>query len=548
MDVSQLQILVADYENLVQELTQELKSVKAEYEELKSKVPSILNENQKLIEELKQYVTSKTSEESQTEFKLIQNLRSQINLVLDEKEKVTQLWKKASKSVETLENELNIYKSGNIEYFPKHEYLRAKKSYEETINKLENQIKILKNESETKDLEIQNLLKCSINNTETAKKSESKVSTLYKNIFDLENSIEALKNKCAGKEKLIKKVMDQNNEFKEKIIEAIEIVQAALNEKDASLLREAEIRSEMKKMNEQLDDIIKEVQEKCMKETDSIKEQAEFRYKDILKCLENTQDELKEKVVQNEKLQAKNIILQNEIDKFSTRGVDSEESKTSKLLILEKNLESTFQKLLVSEKQNIQLKSELDTIKNDMEQMAAYYERVLKTKDLEKLTLQNINNQHKSVIKENELKIKSLNNEIEVAKSQSHILEKDLNKHIEDQEKLINSIKIEKSELVSSFNEQLKQLNEEIELRNEINKKLLIETKDIINKLENLTKTLKTDARKVKKENAVLKDELQLYKRKLSQYREILNMLAIDVNKINAVNTDNQQSQPNILS
>ncbi|XP_072377296.1 uncharacterized protein [Diabrotica undecimpunctata] len=548
MDVAQFETVIADYEAIVKELTYELKNIQSEHRQLKEKIPLLVGENQRILEELKQYSSAKQLRESLAEQELIQNLKLQIGLVLNEKEQVTQLWRKANISVEILENELNIYKSDTTEFFPKNEYFRIKEEYEEKIRVLDVQLKAVQKRLESKNLEVKNLLQEATNHSESLKVSDSKITDLNKKISDLEDACEHCSRKCKEKEKLVQKVMDQNSEYKEKIIEAIEVVQAALNEKDASLLREAKIRSEMKKMNDDLDNIIGAIEEKYNKDMTLVKQDAEKRYTDLLDNHKKLQDELNKKILDLEKMQAKNIILQNEIDRFSLGGTGTEESRTSKLLILEKNLESTFQKLLVSEKHNIQVNADLDAVKNDMEQMAAHYERVLKAKDVERLSLQNSINQLESFINEKDLNIKSLSNELERQKDKVNNVSKDFETYVENQNKVITELENKKSESTALYKEHIKELEDEIGIKEKINKKILEETKDVITKFENGIRKLKHELKTIKKENVFLKSELDNNEKKMLYYKDVLQKIAADSNHITSSHTNLQQVQPNLPS
>ncbi|XP_028136514.1 sodium channel and clathrin linker 1-like [Diabrotica virgifera virgifera] len=548
MDVAQFETVIADYEAIVKDLTHELRIIQSEHRQLKEKIPLLVGENQRILEELKHYSSAKQLRESVAEEELIQNLKLQIGLVLKEKDQVTQLWRKANRSVEILESELNIYKSDTTEFFPKNEYFRIKEKYEENIRVLDVQLKAVQKRLESKNLEVKTLLQNATDVSESLKASDSKITDLNKKISDLEDACEHCNRKSKEKDKLVQKIMEQNSEYKEKIIEAIEVVQAALNEKDASLLREATIRSEMKKMNDDLDRIIGAIEEKCNKDIVVVKQDAEKRYTDLLDNHRKLQDELNKKILDIEKMQAKNIILQNEIDRFSLGATGTDDSRTSKLLILEKNLESTFQKLLVSEKHNIQVNAELDTVKNDMEQMAAHYERVLKAKDVERLSLQNSINQLESFINEKDISIKSLSNELERQKDKVSNVTKDFETYVENQNKVMAEVENRKYESTALFKEHIKELEAEIDMKEKINKKILEETKDVITKFENGIRKLKHETKTTKKENIVLKTELDNNQKKMSYYKDVLQKIAADTNHITSSHTNLQHVQPNVPS
>lgn len=97
------------------------------------------------------------------------------------------------------------------------------------------------------------------------------------------------------------------------------------------------------------------------------------------------------------------------------------------------NFYSWFQ--LLSEKNNIQLASEKETIKNDMVQMAEHYERIVKTKEVEKLSFENRIKQVQNDLEETKNSLKNIKEQLELEKEQKKLIEKEYLEKIEEQEK-----------------------------------------------------------------------------------------------------------------
>lgn len=103
---------------------------------------------------------------------------------------------------------------------------------------------------------------------------------------------------------------------------------------------------EIQKLNETLQDIVEETEEKIKNEVNKLKIEYNFKQEQLSKDLKIAEEEIKAKFLEIEKYSTKCKLLENEIEKFQRGIFNIDENRTSKLLILEKNLESTFQKLV----------------------------------------------------------------------------------------------------------------------------------------------------------------------------------------------------------
>lgn len=103
---------------------------------------------------------------------------------------------------------------------------------------------------------------------------------------------------------------------------------------------------EIQKLNETLQDIVEETEEKIKNEVNKLKIEYNFKQEQLSKDLKIAEEEIKAKFLEIEKYSTKCKLLENEIEKFQRGIFNIDENRISKLLILEKNLESTFQKLV----------------------------------------------------------------------------------------------------------------------------------------------------------------------------------------------------------
>lgn len=89
---------------------------------------------------------------------------------------------------------------------------------------------------------------------------------------------------------------------------------------------------------------------------------------------------------------------------------------------------------LLSEKNNIQLASEKETIKNDMIQMADHYERTLKTKEIENVTLQNRIKLYKNDLDETKSSLEKSTEQLKIEIEEKKTMEKEwMKQKVEDE-------------------------------------------------------------------------------------------------------------------
>ncbi|KAG5898615.1 hypothetical protein JTB14_020991 [Gonioctena quinquepunctata] len=524
-------VIATNYEKLVSELTNELQTLKSEQDALRIKVSTVLEENNRLAKELKEVSSpNEYKDVSIHSEQLVKKLQQQIHSLLLEKEEITRSWHDSLKSVEILENELKSFQNGTQDFVPKNEFIKVKQNYEDKLGILQGDLdstrkklgETMRNASKELSIKYQDIDK-SLENQSNALKI---VKNLEDEVLALQNRLQELEKSRAKLQRSLKQNEDEIKKLPRKIL-SIE-------------KRENEAKAEMQKINVNLNDVLKEMEEKMCNEITRIKSEYSGRYEDLTNKYNKVQDEMKVKSLEIEKFATKCALLENVIDKFRKGDGNIHDTNISKLLILEKNLESTFQKLLVSEKQNIQLISEKETMKNDMEQMAGHYERTLKTKEIEKLTLQNKIKQLETSLDDKDLTLKRSNEKMRMEEEDKILMQKDFKQQLENQERIMAQVQADKMiDLTKAYTEQINQLHNQLDSKEKISKHWMNETKIIVEKLEKFVGDLKGEVRKLKKENMKLKEELQLHKTKFEQYKHFLQIISQDVNKISYKAVDN---------
>ncbi|CAH0559965.1 unnamed protein product [Brassicogethes aeneus] len=535
--------ILHEYENVIDELQHELEYVKSEHHVVKSKICDLTNENRALNKQCNDILSEKINFVHK-ENDIVESLRQQINVLTNEKDYSTQLWQNAMKTIDSLEEDLKYYQSGLEGFVPKNEISKIKHSYEEQVKNLSNELLFtrekLNNLSKSTSNQIISEFSKIDKSHQVQENSFKIIKNLEEEILNLQQRLQECLNVNKNQEKKLKEqdrqiilATKKNEEYIVKIMESIQIVEAALVEKDGALYREKEYKSKILELNDLLNDYMKESQEKLLKETAEIRQEYNKKILEMEQELKDSQNDLKIKAFEIEKLSGKCSILECEIERVLKGNTHIDESGTSKLLVLEKNLETTFQKLLISEKQNISLVSQRDAIKNDMEEMTSHFERDIKTREIEKLGMQQkikqlqnelgeVNENYCKECKKNEL----LNNKI------VH-MEKGFNENIETKEKcLLNSHSVKISELHKTYNEKLDNLKLQMDLQRDVNEKWKTEYKNFTRSFEDVITKQKEEIKKLKKENKKLISKLKASNKEVTEYKSFLNVLSKDASNL----------------
>lgn len=103
---------------------------------------------------------------------------------------------------------------------------------------------------------------------------------------------------------------------------------------------------ENEKLIQEMTEIVNECKEKIKHETNRITAEHNKKQKALLEEMSRGHNEIKNKSSEIEALNKKCGLLEAEIERMHKGHCIIEESDINKLLVLEKNLESTFQKLV----------------------------------------------------------------------------------------------------------------------------------------------------------------------------------------------------------
>lgn len=96
-----------------------------------------MNENQELSKQLALIQAQNPQQNDIENDSLITNLKQQITILLSEKDCISKLWQEGVKTMDHLEDELKVYRSGYDSFVPKKDFLQAKNLYENKIDELQ---------------------------------------------------------------------------------------------------------------------------------------------------------------------------------------------------------------------------------------------------------------------------------------------------------------------------------------------------------------------------------------------------------------------------
>ncbi|XP_076250913.1 uncharacterized protein LOC143190493 [Rhynchophorus ferrugineus] len=543
INIIQIETSLQNYDRIIKQLNEELHKLQYDHNHLKIEFNAILEENKALSLRISELLKSKCNSENVVEAneQSINNLKEQIAELLTEKKTVMRLWQNSVKTVEKLEDQLQLFHAETERFIPKPELDKILISYEQKLRQMEQTLhctkeklhESLKNTLEEQDTRGIKFEKCLENQSTAFKIIKNLETEILKLQSRLEYTVEQktyLERSLKYKDDILQGMKHKNAEYWAKITEAVSVVDAALNEKDAALLRQHEIKVENENLLKRMDEMIRDYENKIEKEVLIVTRDFEKKQLMLLEDINRAQCDIKIKETELEECKKKCILLEND---FKNIKLSSTDGNVLKLLELERKMETTFQSLVNSEKQNIQLAAEKQTMKNDIDQMASLYETNIKAKNTEleslKLKMERLEGEldecHKDIDKMTS-KINKLNQEV-------------LNKEAElkGSNRSIAMLKDEYAskikELTINYNKNVSDLQIQITHKNELIDRWKKESNSIITGLEKTVKHTKSQVQVLRQENKSVK---QLYSKslsKISNYKRFIEVISNDVGKLN---------------
>ncbi|XP_018331271.1 golgin subfamily A member 5-like isoform X2 [Agrilus planipennis] len=349
------------YEEMIESLSQNIQFYQEEVHTLKEELNHFIQQNKelslKLQEERKANLLLESfKERDQFENNIINSLKSQLDSTLQENRTITELWQSSLKTIDCLEQELNIYRADN-DGFVSQRFLKCEKEkYDQELQSLHSDLQNLQEKlKETIQLHTDAL---KAKNEELYLVSEEN-KNVKQQIDDFKSEMNELRKRQIGLDSIQERFTQVLNEklrqidnykkneaaIKIKMNEALVVAERAVVERDAAILRETQTKNEVEKLSQYFEQSRKEMDLNMANQIKDLEKLYEEKGKVANEEIKALKDELATKSLQLEKFKNECEILHEEVKRIRQGNAYIDETNTSRLLILEKNMEATFQKL-----------------------------------------------------------------------------------------------------------------------------------------------------------------------------------------------------------
>ncbi|KZC07475.1 hypothetical protein WN55_08246, partial [Dufourea novaeangliae] len=603
-------IILKKYHIIVEDLKRDLQLCKEEQNNIRTELETLRNESQKIydIKESLDHIHLKECGDEDSHRKQIANLQERLALLVTEKDSALQLWHMSLNTISALEEELRgLRTNGKGTKFYQDQANAIKESYSEAIKMLEEKL------TQAKDnfVKYQTLYQTSKERVECLTKEKDEIMEKFRNFqIDAQEkdrnsqvTIETLKMELAyaktesnkivqAKLELEKKlnevkryadnIVEKDKETKNKMAEAIELIESAVREKDLVLHRESLALEEKARLEHRLAIIASEYDTKIQELNKKTQDEIEFNTKKYLMEIKEFKTELQNKVGLLEKTQRELQFTEEELTKTrrdSTVKLLEYEQKAKrlevqlqvydetiaknrydveitqlkeKITILENNLATSNDKLQKLEWQHStnvedQIKKANRDNKDTLKQYSDLESQLLKTLgDKENLILQlkSLKHDFDSEIQKRDNERHSLENKIHELEVNLHkancmresklkdTLNEEMNPYLYDlKNKHSLDITVENkchccqsvlsdhvNKLQEKFDRKTKELIHHVQVHQKLSKKWRDEVKSLTVKFQGKTKELRSKINILQKENNELSEALLACKQQLAQH------------------------------
>ncbi|KAK6627356.1 hypothetical protein RUM44_009833 [Polyplax serrata] len=366
--------LISEYEDVIQATQIQLQETKEDHRNLKQELLALISENQKLTtkldleykERINDSVDGKLSDILHSE--LLLNLQKELDLCKSEKKRALELYESSLVLIEKLEQELEQNKENAscghknaVSISVSENILGAKlKNTKENLEAALNGRDQAERENLVHKTEIAKL-KMSLESgnkliedfkireaewKEKYIKSEQNYAMLQATYECVVKSRNQLESKMDIYTKNIRELVEKNNEARLKVAEALDVAEKAIVEKDATAIREYQLKEETKRLQLCLEHVIDEAGKKVASEVEETEKKYEERLKTVLKELTEAKSE-SEKVKEEKK---KVFSRYKKLERLTSAKLDKEKinlikGSETEITILENHLASVYQEL-----------------------------------------------------------------------------------------------------------------------------------------------------------------------------------------------------------
>ncbi|KAL0280300.1 UNVERIFIED_CONTAM: hypothetical protein PYX00_001638 [Menopon gallinae] len=399
--------LAKEYEELISSMRKQLNLYEEEHTKLKEELNILLDENQSLHKKLDFEFRRKMKDENLPkilESEMVTNLKNQLDLCKKEKEKTFELYQTSTRLIEKLEDEIRNKERYRI--VPREEKETRRVSFAPLQGKIRNakdQLEMemanrekLERDSVRYQTELAKMkLNLEANNSliedlkEKERKWREKCTRMEQDCDLLSATLECVtksRNELESKLDLyvrqIQELSNGYNDAKNKVGEALDLVERAVSERDMCRIRESELQKEASKLQLCLEHVIEEAGKKVSEELEDMKKKYESNMHKITEEMPAIKNELERKTSELRKMTLKFKKLQ----KASAARLDREKislikGSETEMAILESQLDSIYKEMERAKLKNEELMAEKARAEDDLSKLRAAHQILLRSKE-----------------------------------------------------------------------------------------------------------------------------------------------------------------------
>ncbi|CAH2055883.1 unnamed protein product, partial [Iphiclides podalirius] len=432
--------------------------------------------------------------------KELEELRKQVALLTKERDSLHVLWQTSQKTIDALDKELKTYQV--------YDYRRNKETtegerrnlelkLETSINdyvELENKYGKLEREYENALAELKSRQREIQTYKERGKDLEMKLETLQKDLEEYKVNLAAEKKSSEDirqqliscqRESVVK--VKREVEAKSKVAEALQLFDMVSAQKNEALRKISELTEVISQLKGTQSGVRQEMERNFKAEMDEVRGKYNEKVTDMLEHIRNLDAELVEKGMLLNKTLRENKVLQEANEIYAKQQTERLNSTDPKLAVAEQRLEAMFQELVASERRNIQLVCEKQSLAIDIQRTQDLHSREAKRRDWEEGLLKT---------QRDELKLQV--DHLQKSLKETHTMVTRLQTMLSSRTELSHK-------MVSTKEEELSELNKHLESQMELNRKWKESYVD-------MTVKLKKNLDALYKENSELRSRLNLPK------------------------------------
>ncbi|XP_063366394.1 dynein regulatory complex subunit 4-like [Cydia amplana] len=365
-------------------------------------VRALISDNEKLSRQVKMLLKERLESEAHQDVdysKELEDLRKQVNLIAKERDSIHVLWQTSQRTIEALENELQTYQG--YEKGNKQDIKEENRGLELKLDtalrdyiELESKYKELQKKNNTMENELINREKEINTYKERGKTLENKLEKTAKDLEENRINLaverknnEDLKSQLTTLQKEYTEKVKKEMEAKSKVAEALQLFDLVTREKNELQKKLAKLTGEMSTLKQTLTRVKQDTESSYRAELDEVKEKYNEKVADMLEHIRNLDTELVEKGLLLSKTLRENKVLQASNESYLKQQRSELKSVDPRLALAEQRIEALFQELVASERRNIQLVCEKQSLAIDIQRIQDSHTRETKRRDWEEKLL-----------------------------------------------------------------------------------------------------------------------------------------------------------------